>query len=315
MKRVAFSYLILFVISFSVSAQSKWTYDTVAIGGINQVIATKGNPQKPLLLFLHGGPGSSRMNTADKFTDQLLNDLCIVMWDQRESGLTQKLNKTNTPISFKLMTNDTRDLIDTLLRRYDRKKLFLAGESWGTSLGFQMVKQYPDKLFAYMSFGSVVHQSLSEELLLEKMKTHAVDKQNKTAIEELNKVKIPFTSYEQMYYLRKWWFDYNGQSFPAKDTAAIKEYLKDWSATWLATWNEVLGIDLTKSLPVAKCPVYIFAGGTDQQTSSSIAKSYEELLKAPQKKLFWYEKAGHDVLITESPAVQQEIKQIVLTHQ
>lgn len=52
-------------------AEGDFVYDTVKIGGINQVVAYKGAKDGPLILFLHGGPGSSRMPQAEIFTTEL----------------------------------------------------------------------------------------------------------------------------------------------------------------------------------------------------------------------------------------------------
>ena len=48
------------------------TLITPKIGGIKQVVEIKtDDSDKPILLFLSGGPGSSMMNNADNFTDIL----------------------------------------------------------------------------------------------------------------------------------------------------------------------------------------------------------------------------------------------------
>jgi hypothetical protein len=49
---------------------------TPEIGGIKQAIEIKtDNSDRPILLFLAGGPGSSMMNNADRFTNILKIDL------------------------------------------------------------------------------------------------------------------------------------------------------------------------------------------------------------------------------------------------
>ena len=53
-------------------------YDTLQRGGIRQVIRGQGKPGAPLLLFLHGGPGSSRMAQADVFSNQLQQHFTVV---------------------------------------------------------------------------------------------------------------------------------------------------------------------------------------------------------------------------------------------
>ncbi len=48
------------------------TTEVIPIGGIKQFISIKGNnKEKPILLFLHGGPGTSLVAVSEKFTDKL----------------------------------------------------------------------------------------------------------------------------------------------------------------------------------------------------------------------------------------------------
>ncbi|NVI84514.1 hypothetical protein [Janthinobacterium sp. BJB401] len=66
---------------------------TPDIGGIKQVLEIKtDDANKPVLLFLSGGPGSSMIKGADAFTNILKSRFTIVQWDQRDAGKTLKLN-------------------------------------------------------------------------------------------------------------------------------------------------------------------------------------------------------------------------------
>ncbi len=94
--------ILLFLTAAGVHAQEKLDYyDTLKIGGINQVVWIKGKANAPLLLFLHGGPGSSRMAQADLFSNELQQYFRVVQWDQRETGKTLKLNATAGAITLK----------------------------------------------------------------------------------------------------------------------------------------------------------------------------------------------------------------------
>ena len=71
---------------------------------------------KPILLFLSGGPGSSMMNNADNFTDILKTKFTIVQWDQRDAGKTLKLNSSPTQPSVEQMEKDTYQIIKSLTK-------------------------------------------------------------------------------------------------------------------------------------------------------------------------------------------------------
>ncbi|WP_400260930.1 alpha/beta fold hydrolase [Sphingobacterium sp. SG20118] len=210
------------------------------------------------------------------------------------------------------MEDDTHELIQLLLKKFNQKRLYLVGESWGTVLGFKMAEKYPELLNAYMAFSPVVHQSKSEQILLEKLKLDAKEKGLIQAEQELNTVKIPFSNYEQLYYSRKWMFKYDGQAIADKDTIALKQYLKVWSGTWSSTWNEAIQQNLFVELPKIDCPVYFFIGEKDFQTNFKIAKDYFKALQAPKKNIFIFENAGHSVLTEESERVQKIIIEEIL---
>ena len=305
-RRIIFLFIIV-LFSNSLFAQSQPGYDTVSVGNIRQVVSYSGNKDLPLILFLHGGPASSRMKQAEIFSNLLQKHFLVVQWDQREAGRTLALNKSSVPITLELMENDTYELVKLLLKKFNHKKLYLVGESWGTVLGFKMAQKHPELLNAYIAFSPVVNQVKSEQILLEKLKTDAKEKGNVIAEKELKNVEIPFKHPEQLYYSRKWMLNYDGHKIADKDTTILKQYIEDWAKTWLPTWNQAIQRNLFTELPKINCPVYFFLGEKDLQTNFSIAKDYFKTLKAPKKNIFLFENAGHSVLTEEAERVQKII--------
>jgi len=118
--RMKRNFLWIFLIcSYNLCAQISVDSTTdFQIGGIRQAVSIKGKDRtKPLLLFLHGGPGNSVMHYAQKFTSKLQEHFVVVQWDQRNAGKTLSLNKSPEPLSVTLFEQDTHALIDTLLKR------------------------------------------------------------------------------------------------------------------------------------------------------------------------------------------------------
>ncbi len=299
--------LILFFLFMSgcVSIYSQVPIDTaqsVMVGGIQQYITLKGTDRtKPLLLFLHGGPGNSVMGYSDKFTNKLVEHFVVVQWDQRESGKTLALNKSPRGLSVDQFEDDTHEMIEWLLKKFNHPKVYLVGHSWGTYLGFYIAKNYSELLYAYIPICPMVNQLESERIILDLMKTKATAKHNKTELEELSFITIPFATGEQLYYHRKWLQDYGGQKF-----RATKEYVENWSSTWLDVFNKASMDNLVESAKELKCPVYFFVGRNDFQTNSQLTEKYYEQLKAPKKQLFWFENAGHS-LPSSHPTLMQDI--------
>lgn len=65
----------------------------VSINGMGQYIQIRGkNPANPVLLILHGGPGSPLMPMAHSFQYAWEEDYTVVQWDQRQAGKTYFAN-------------------------------------------------------------------------------------------------------------------------------------------------------------------------------------------------------------------------------
>lgn len=312
-KIISICLLLLIHCCIKVAGQQATTiFDTINIGGIRQVVSYTGSAEQPVILFLHGGPGSSRMRQADLFSGELSKHFLVVQWDQRETGKTVELNRSPLPITLERMEDDTHEMILALLQKFKQPKLFLVGESWGTVPGFKMASAYPELLYAYLAFSPVIKQVESERILIDTLK--ASNRSNKVARKELNAVKIPFENAEQVFYSRKWLFHHDGIKLSEEDTKAARTYLKDWAAVWLPVWNAATRRNLFKTLPELNCPVYFFIGEKDLQTNHNIATAYYEKLKAPVKQLYTFSDAGHSVLVQKAAEVQRLIIEEVLEH-
>ena len=277
------------------------------INGIRQFVRIKGKDvSKPLLLFLHGGPGGSLMQKFDKISGKLQEYFVVVHWDQRETGETLKLNKTTDPLTLELFYNDTHDLIDSLLRQSGKSKIYLIGYSWGSGLGFYIADKYPELLYAYIPVSPVIAQHRSDSISLAMLK----EQMGKNARKELAQVQIPFHNAEQLYYHRKWLLKHEGQMFLG--LSFRKTFVESWAATWFEVWSGSNDVDLFQRLPVIKCPVYFFAGSKDFNTNSSITAEYYSKLTAPKKDLFLFNDAGHGLPETHADAFQDMIINTIL---
>lgn len=284
---------------------------TVEIGGIRQFIQIKTeDTAKPVLLFLAGGPGGSMMNSSSKkYTNKLKDKFTIVQWDQRDAGKTLELNRSPVQPSVIQMQKDTYEVIDFIIKKLNKKKIYLAGCSWGNVLGFYIVEKHPEVLHSYLAINPVISQLESEKLLLIRLKE--VYKNNEVALKELSSVKIPFERPEDLFFIRKWLFDMDGKEYATKNK--FRYFFLDWTKTWFPTWQEVMNIDLPKTLIEVKCPVYFFVGKEDIQTSTQIAENYFNAIKAPKKGLYLFEYSRHSIQETEPEKFQKIIIEDILS--
>jgi pimeloyl-ACP methyl ester carboxylesterase len=276
----------------------------VRAGGINQWIKVDGDSEsKPVLLFLHGGPGSSVMSYEKKFTQQLKKQFVVVQWDQRESGKTLKLNPSRVPLTVELFESDALEVIQHLTNRFQKKKIYLAGHSWGGFLALWLASRHAELFEACFAVSPMIHQVESEKTSLRKMEELALSQNNKLALEELDSIHIPFQNGEQIYFHRKWLYKLiNKQKEPFSP-----EYVEQWADKWLHLFNEASEINLFEKAGEINCPVYFLLGSKDYQTNFELTKSYYEKLKAPKKELFWFYQSAHLPNLTESAKFQEAI--------
>lgn len=133
----------------------------VEIGGINQYLYIRGQEKSnPVILILHGGPGSPLTPIIYTYQDGLEKDYTVVNWDQRNSGKTYYLNNPDEvydTLSMDRMLEDTKEIIEYLNKRYNKDKIIILGHSWGTALGTEFIKRYPELVSAYIGVGQMIN--------------------------------------------------------------------------------------------------------------------------------------------------------------
>ena len=162
----------------------------VAIGGIKQWIQIRGDDQKnPVLLYVHGGPGSSTLPISSGW-QPWEKYFTVVQWDQRGAGRTygETGDAIAPTMTLDRMTQDGIELAEYLRIRLHKEKLVLVGHSWGSFLGIHIVKQRPDLFYAYVGTGQVVGKETFEkefEITIARLQTLARSANNTEALAEL----------------------------------------------------------------------------------------------------------------------------------
>ena len=135
------------------------------IGGIEQYIRVRGRSRaNPVLLVLHGGPGSTLGATACRWQGALEAAFTVVHWDPRGSGNTYYRDPAAPPPTVERLLSDLDELVDALRARYGRDRLFLLGHSWGSLLGGLYALRRPEKLSAWLPVSQMVDFKRSEQV-------------------------------------------------------------------------------------------------------------------------------------------------------
>lgn len=102
-------------------------------------VQTFGDTANPSVIVLHGGPGNDFTYLLD--LQQLADEYFVVFYDQRGSGLSERVNEDE--ITLRNFYNDLDGIIDYYS---NGKKVNIIGHSWGAMLASGYVGQHPEKV-------------------------------------------------------------------------------------------------------------------------------------------------------------------------
>jgi pimeloyl-ACP methyl ester carboxylesterase len=165
---------------------------TLNINGLDQRMIIRGrDTTKPVLLYLHGGPGSPEFPFVRQFNSGIEDIFVVCYWDQRGAGLSYSKDIPPSTMTLPQFVEDTKVVSEYLIRRFSRDKIYLLGHSWGTLLGSFTVKKYPEYYHAFISVGQVAQQEKSEVISYNFVLSKAKELKDGKAIKSLEGIGLP----------------------------------------------------------------------------------------------------------------------------
>jgi pimeloyl-ACP methyl ester carboxylesterase len=314
MRRKGFAIIgILFLMTVSCEQEVE-SLEDVMINGVNQKILVQGNTEKPLILYLHGGPGYSSILESQGYTDLLKQQSIFVQWDQRGTGYSFNENIDTATMSMEQFVEDTRELTDYLLKRFNKKKIYLAGHSWGSALGFYTIEKYPEKYHAFIGVGQVINREKHISARISWVRQKMIEAHDTTGLRELENNVDANAGFI---------YNYGGFMHTMVNVDSItkaspyysKEYanLIEKGAVFSSKYiphEEQNNIDLTRFSSV-RVPVYFFLGKYDWLAPTFYPVDFLEKLQAPYKKVIWFDNSAHLMMMEEPIKFQKELIKII----
>jgi pimeloyl-ACP methyl ester carboxylesterase len=311
--------------------------EAIELNGIEQWVLIRGyDISKPMILFLHGGPGGAHMVWRELFiTEELEKNFVVVVWDQRGSGKSFSKDLTEEEMRTDKFVDDTIALTNHLRARFNQDKIFLLGHSWGSALGFLTFMkhpEYPQLYHAYIAAGEAADWNRRQNISYEWTLARARDNNNEKAVSTLEKLK-PFDTVDAKHLVVKnrWLSEFGGEyNLKNKDLSQkYEEYLiqgqgLEYSRADAKKWMQghelsvkTVGVEAAKSgynlfrdLPEIRIPLFFFTGRYDYQTPGSLAEEYYKFVKAPKKGFIWFEESAHFLIFEEPDKLTRELIQI-----
>ena len=309
------------------------TLERVSIGGIDQWIEIRGqSADNPILLFLHGGPGSAFIPVARAFQDPWEKYFTVVQWDQRGAGKTFTANDKNTvrgTMSIDRMQADTVEMVDYLRRRFRRDKILVLGHSWGSILGLRLAHDHPELLYAYVGVGQATDAVQNEAVLYQETLARARATNNAMAIAELAAI-APYPSanitFQQIRRVREWSGVLIGPGESGESQLGLGAIFVAPEYSLLDDINWIRGqfFSVESLLPSMsklnfnelgygyRVPVFFLEGRHDPYTPSSLTKDFYDKMDDARKQFVWFENSGHFPFIEESSKFIDVLSQQVL---
>jgi pimeloyl-ACP methyl ester carboxylesterase len=291
------------------------TTEYADIGGMPQWMLMRGHDAgNPVILMLHGGPGTAQTHMFRYYNQPLEEHFVVVNWEQRGAGKSYSDDIPPESMTIEQFIADTHEVTQYLKQRFQQDKIYLLGHSWGSHLGLRTVSQYPEDYAAYIGIGQSISQIKSEEISYQIVLEKARAANNSKAVEELEAAGPPVNgSYpggtETMIKLRKWWRAFGGATYDAdallttmfKPLLLCREYTisdkfgyfkgEQFSVGHLA--EPMMQFDIMQEIPELQAPAYFLQGRHDLQTVYVLVEEYVNKLKAPKKVLIPFEQSAH----------------------
>jgi pimeloyl-ACP methyl ester carboxylesterase len=301
--------------------------EPLRIGDANQWISIRGNNlENPMLLYLHGGPGSANLSFLRQTVPELERSYLVVSWDQPGAGKSGGIRFDHASLTVDRIVRDAHQLLLHLRKRFPGKRVCLLGFSSGSLLALKLAQRYPDHIAQVFTVGQVVNYERAEALSLEYAKTIAGKQGNPAALAQLEEIDPSYSSpgwFKQLNTQRKWLSQYGGISrtrtgtaYEADQVARANEYAyldffawrRNRSRSMQALWPELMRVNLFQSIPSLPVPVTILAGRYDYETPSKLVEEYFKALQAPQgKKLVWFDNSAHAIFFDEPQKLIEEL--------
>lgn len=303
------------------------TEEYVDINGIEQyLLHLESKKECPVLLFLHGGPGSAESIFAHLMQDNWENLHTVVHWDQRGAGKTLTKNPSKDCIpTVKILLDDLCLVVQYLKRKYYKENIIILGHSWGSILGTLFIQKHPEDVEYYIGVGQVINMMENERIGYSKLKESINESNNKSDFKKLMSIgEYPKSQFDEdmlksIGKIRKLQGKYKLAVSPnfsliIKTMKSPIFKLSDISSMIKAT-NINMNIlkdlfenyDLNQKSVTYKVPIYYILGDMDWQTPFSLSQSYFNKIKAPKKELFMINNAGHVTMLDQPKAFYEAL--------
>jgi pimeloyl-ACP methyl ester carboxylesterase len=285
---------------------------TVRLGGHDQTVLIRGrSTANPVLLYLAGGPGQSDIGYTRAYMPTMEDDFVFAVWDQRGSGKSYAALDPADTWTLDRAVADTIELTNYVRQRFGQNKIYLFGNSWGSTLGVLAVQRHPELYAAYIGAGQMVSQSESDRVIYGDVLEYAA-RNHDTALADRMRAwgEPPYADIYAYAFLIEYYdkigpypkSDYYQTHRPSGlDGNGASEYgpldkvnkLKAIFDMGSIMYPQLQGLDFRRDVPSLPVPVYLVMGRHELDARTQPAREWFDALQAPAKRWVTFENSGH----------------------
>lgn len=280
---------------------------TVEVGGHEQVLLVRGRSvDSPVLLYLTGGPGGTDIGAMRRDVS-LEQDFVVVTWDQRGAGKSYAALDPTVTFTADQFVSDAIEVTEYLTDRFDEDKVYLVGQSWGSTLGVLAADARPDLYHAFVGVGQMVSQRETDRIFWEASLAWAADSGNEGLVATLEANGPP--PYTNLYdYAGVISYEHQWNAYPGLDVSHempgalfVPEYtfmdrvnaFKGFLDTNASLYPQLQDIDFRRDITRLDVPYVMVLGEHEALGRSVLADEWFEALESPTKERIVFEESGH----------------------
>lgn len=291
------------------------------VNGSKQWISIRGlNRANPVLLVLHGGPGSALMGMMWAYQKTWEDFFTVVNWEQRGVGKnfsaadSARLGATLNP---EQLAQDAAVVAQHLREKLGPRKMVVMGFSYGTSIGPRLVQLHPDWFSAYVGVGQMSNDN-NEKIIYDEVVARARARKDTAVLRQLDSI-APYPpvdrrpNYREMNMIRRYGALFDGNWYGKKDLSlyyALPAWGPDYTLEEAANVGPAMGwmgrhlVDGSgggrpRILEEFAVPIVILGGRNDLMTTYAGARAWFERVKAPKKQFITFERSAHFIMFEE----------------
>jgi proline iminopeptidase len=290
---------------------------TVNINGHGLAMMIRGHSVKnPVLLFLAGGPGGSEMGALRNHLSKLEERFTVVTFDQRGTGKSYPELDPASTLTLNGAIDDVTEVTNYLRVRFKQEKIYLSGQSWGSSLGVLALQKQPSAYRAFIGVGQMVSQLATDRIFYKDTVAWARRTKKNGLASKLLKIGPPpyanMLNYESTLSYEHEMYPYDhtknsegeggfSENFIVNEYALIDQVhlLGGFMDTFSVLYPRIQNLDFRVNAKRFSVPMYFVQGAHEAPGRSIPFKEWFGMIEAPNKKVVEFDTSGHRPLFEQ----------------